>query len=235
MPAFRFASVSVNLRAGVIRRPAEEFLDLIRTLSFRRRGAREVHPLVGLDYIIRIVGYPIGACVVVSARVGESTSPAFVWSLVAFALVWPQLAYWIGRYAKDPKQTEYFCLMLDCALCGAAASLVSFRLLPSAMLATGVLTAITSIGGLPLFTAGLTVLGVAWAIGLTVTDWSLMKETPLIAVALSLVGAFLFQWLLAMQTFRQAKALVKSRHQIASQAEQILEQNEALESAMRQS
>lgn len=57
-------------------------------------------------------------------------------------------------------------------------------------------------------------------------------QAALITVALSLALAFLFQMLLALQTFRQAKALGQNRREIESQAEEILRQNEALAEAM---
>jgi signal transduction histidine kinase len=200
------------------------------------RGARlPVHPIVRLDYLIRIVGCPLGAGIAASARLVEPTRPAIWWALALYALLWPHVAYALARWSKDSRRTERLCLMVDCACFGAGASIVSFRLVPTVMLATGILTAVMSVGGLPLFGMGVSLLGLAYLVGMFLNDWTTVADTPLITVALSLALAFMFQLLLAGQTFRQAKALIMSRRQLAEQGAQIQEKNEALEIAMRRS
>ena len=44
--------------------------------------------------------------------------------------------------------------MFDCACFGASGSLVSYRPVPTVVLMTGILTAVTGVGGLPLFWPG---------------------------------------------------------------------------------
>ncbi|MEJ7668414.1 MAG: MASE2 domain-containing protein [Casimicrobiaceae bacterium] len=191
-----------------------------------------VHPIVRFNYLIRLIGIPMGAGIVASVRFGEPTS-AMVWAaLLVYAFGWPHAAHWLGRRSDNPKRTEQYCLMFDCACVGTAASLVSFRLVPTVLLATGILTAVASFGGVPMLAAGLAVLGVTFLLGIVIIDWNTATQAALITVALSLALAFLFQMLLALQTFRQAKALGQNRREIESQAEEILRQNEALAEAM---
>jgi signal transduction histidine kinase len=208
---------------------------LLRLLKLIRRVVRKAHPLVRLDYAIRILGCPIGAAIVASARHFDTTPPVILWSLAFYAFVWPHVAYLLGRFAQNPKRTEHLCLLFDCACFGAAGTLVSFRLVPTVLLATGILTAVTSVGGLPLLSVGVAVIAVAYAIGLREVDRAGLEQTSLLTVTLSLALASIFQLLMAAQTFRQARALVLSRRQTAAQAEQIQRQNQALEVAMRQS
>jgi signal transduction histidine kinase len=194
---------------------------------------RPVHPVVRLNRIIRVVGCPMAAVVVATARLDEPT-PGWVWvALAAYAIVWPQAAYWLSRLSADQKRAAHLCLMFDCACFGASGPLVSYRLVPTVVLATGILTAVTGVGGLPLFLSGLTVLGVVYLAGSFAADWHTATRTPLVTIVLSLALAFLFQLLLAFQAFRQARELIQKRRQIEEQSAQIVAQNEALEQAMQ--
>ena len=57
------------------------------------RGA--VHPVVRLNRIVRVFGCPMAAVVVGSTRLDEPTPPGIWVALVAYAFVWPQVAYWL--------------------------------------------------------------------------------------------------------------------------------------------
>ena len=191
-----------------------------------------VHPVVRLNRIVRVVGCPMAALIVASVRLQEPT-PAWIWLvLFAYAFVWPQAAYWISRISADQKRAAHFCLMFDCACLGATGPLVSYRPVPTVVLTTGILTAVTGVGGLPLFLAGLSVLGVVYLTGSFVADWKAATQTSLVTIVLSLAVAFLFQLLLAFQAFFQARELIQKRRQIEEQSAKIVEQNAALEHAM---
>lgn len=208
----------------------------LNTLASTRNDvavARDVHPVVRLNRIIRAVGCPMAAVVVATVRFDEPT-PTWIWvALFAYAFVWPQAAYWISRLSPDQKRAAHLCLMLDCACCGASGPLVSYRLVPTVVLTTGILTAVTGVGGLPLFLAGLFVLGVVYLAGWFAANWQVATQTALVTIVLSLAIAFLFQLLLAFQAFRQARELIQKRRQIEEQSAQIVAQNEALEHAMQ--
>ncbi|MCC6195202.1 MAG: hypothetical protein IT518_12095 [Burkholderiales bacterium] len=171
--------------------------------------------------------------VVVTVRVDEPT-PAWMWAaLAAYAFAWPQAAHGLARLSRDSKRAAQLCLMFDCAVFGAFATLISYRLVPTIALATGILTAVTSGGGVPLFLAGASTLGVVFVAGMLAVDWQVATQTALVTIVLSLALAFLFQWLLAFQGFHLARELAQRRRQIEEQSAQILAQNEALETAMR--
>ena len=170
---------------------------------------------------------------VATARLDEPT-PRWMWAaLFAYAFAWPQVAYWLARLSKDQKRAAHLCLMFDCACFGAAGTLVENQLVPSFVLMTGILTAVAGVGGISLFLSGLTVLAVVFLAGSFATDWRAATQTSLVTIILSLAVAFLFQLLLALQAFHQARELIQRRRQIEEQSTQIVEQNEALEEAMR--
>ena len=194
--------------------------------------AKGVHPMVRLNRLVRVVGCPMAVVLVATARLDEPT-PRWMWAaLIAYAVVWPQVAYWLARLSKDQKRAAHLCLMFDCACFGASGTLLGNQLVPSFVLMTGILTAVAGVGGVPLFLAGLTVLGVVFVAGSFATDWKEAARSDLLTIFLSLAIAFLFQLLLAIQAFFQARELIQRRRLIEEQSQQIVEQNEALETAM---
>ena len=194
---------------------------------------RGVHPVVRLNRIVRVIGCPMASVLVATVRLDEPT-PVWMWmALAAYALVWPQAAYWLARLSADQKRAAHLCLMFDCAVFGAFGAFVSYRLVPTVVMTTGILTAVTGVGGLPLFVAGLIVLSVVLIAGMFTADFGAVMQSGLVTMLFSLATAFLFQLLLAFQAFRQARELIQKRRQIEEQSEQIVAQNAALEQAMR--
>ena len=194
---------------------------------------RRLHPMVRLNRIVRVVGCPMASIVVATVRLDEPT-PLWMWAaLFAYAVIWPQAAYWLARASADQKRAAQLCLMFDCAVFGAFGSFVSYRLVPTVVLTTGILTAVMGVGGLPLFLWGLAVLGGVFLSGVFAAEWHVATQTALLPIVLSLAVAFLFQLLLAFQAFRQARELITKRRQIEEQSAQIVAQNAALGQAMR--
>jgi signal transduction histidine kinase len=181
--------------------------------------------------VSRLVGCPFGVAIVVSVRFDEPTPLWIWWALAAYGIVWPHIAYALAYLSPNPKRTEHFSLMFDCACFGAMGTLVSYRFVPTVVLTTGILTAVMSVGGPLLFLAGAAVMGAVYLVGALTAQAHIVMEASLVTVALALSLAFLFQLLLAIQTFRQARALNQSRQQIAEQAARIAEQNEQLDGA----
>ncbi|MEP6678589.1 MAG: ATP-binding protein [Betaproteobacteria bacterium] len=192
-----------------------------------------VHPMVRINRIVRVVGCPLAVVLVIVARWGEPT-PRWLWAaLLAYGVAWPQVAYWLARLAKSPKRAAYLCLMFDCACFGASGTLLGNQLVPSFVLMTGILTAVAGVGGISLFLAGVAVLGVVFVAGSFATDWREAAQSDLLTIFLSLAVAFVFQLMLALQAFNQARELIQRRRQIQEQSTRIIEQNEALEEAMQ--
>jgi len=174
----------------------------------------------------------MAAVVVATVRLDEPTSP-WIWGvLLVYALVWPQAAYWLARSSRDQKRAAHVCLIFDCACFGASGMLVSYRLVPTVVMMTGILTAVMGVGGPSLFAAGFAVLAGVFVAGSLAFDLHTATNTALVTILLSLAVAFLFQLLLAFQSFRQARELIFKRRQIEDQSAQIVRQNEALEQAM---
>ena len=75
--------------------------------------------------------------VAMAAVLYELTAPLPIWgALVASALLWPHLAYWIAVRSADPYRAEIRNLLIDSAIAGAWVPLMQFNLLPSTLIIT---------------------------------------------------------------------------------------------------
>jgi CheY-like chemotaxis protein len=79
---------------------------------------RAVHPIVRLDHLVRLLGCPLAAAIVVSSRWQEPTAPAIWIALALYGFVWPQAARFIAGRSRDSRSAEHASLMIDCALFG---------------------------------------------------------------------------------------------------------------------
>jgi signal transduction histidine kinase/DNA-binding response OmpR family regulator len=190
---------------------------------------RRVHPLVQLNFAVRLLGLPMAALTIASARVGQPTPP-WIWVMLGVhALVWPHVAHAISVRSDDSRGAEMRLLFVDACLIGAWIPLMSFQIVPTMAIMVGLTAMYGSVGGFRLLMLCLTAtlatcLLVAWvATGFLVTTQSSLRTTALSAALL-----FLFQVLMSIQTYRQARGFVQSRRRVAEQAEEISRQNEAL-------
>ena len=191
-----------------------------------------LHPVVRLDFLVRLIGCPLGALMIATARIDEPT-PMALWVVLTFyAFAWPHLAVLFARTWRDSKEAEVICLQLDSLLFGIAAALVSFRLPPAGGLLIGILTSCASVGGWPLFLRSLLAYAVgAIATAYLFTNFSFSTHWPLLNTTISLLTLLSFQLLLGFQTHRNARNFVVLRRKAEEQADHIREQNRALEEA----
>ena len=67
----------------------------------------------------------------------ERSAPAADWWLLALnALLWPQMALWMGRRARDPVATEFRSLTMDSAFGGAWIAAMAVSAAPAVVFAT---------------------------------------------------------------------------------------------------
>ncbi|MEP6702515.1 MAG: MASE2 domain-containing protein, partial [Betaproteobacteria bacterium] len=193
---------------------------------------KNLHPVVRLSFLVRLLSCPLGALMVITARINEP-SPLWLWPvLLLYAFAWPHLVVAFARAWRDSKEAEVLCLLADSVMFGVAAALVSFRLPPAFGLFIALMASCAAIGGWALVRRGF----LGFAVGAIVTgqfythfSWS--EDWPLLNTTISLLALMLFQVLLGFQTYRNARNFVAIRRQTEEQASQIREQNRALEEA----
>jgi signal transduction histidine kinase/DNA-binding response OmpR family regulator len=192
------------------------------------KPARTAHPLVRLDFIVRLLGCPMGALIVVSARVDEPT-PHWMWiGLAIYALLWPHIARAIGIRSADSRQMEIRLLVVDAMLGGVWIPITSFRPAPAMALLICYTTILASVGGLRLLAKGLPLVIVAILFTGLLTGFRIEPTGTYFNTLLSVTMLFMFELIMAVQTYRQARGFVQSRRRVAEQAEEIQNQNEAL-------
>ena len=191
-----------------------------------------LHPVVRLNFLVRLITCPMGAIMLATARYDEPTSLSLWIALLLYAFAWPHLVVAFARIWRDSKEAEFICLLADTILFGIASALAAFRLPPTGALLIAIMTSCAAVGGWPLVLRGF--LGFALGAWLTAglfTDYHWSTDWPLLNTTISLVVLLLFQILLAFQTNRNARNFVVIRKQTEEQAEQIRKQNRALEEA----
>jgi signal transduction histidine kinase/PleD family two-component response regulator/HPt (histidine-containing phosphotransfer) domain-containing protein len=191
---------------------------------------RRVHPIVRLNYLVRLIACPFSILVVIVARIGSGAEmPLGLWiALGLYATVWPHVAFLIARRSREAA-VESRIVMFDAAATGAEVALVSFQLVPTLGVVTGALTTLASIGGGRLLVRGLGALLVGTlTAALTFTGFAVVDQESALARGLSAALLVTFQVILGLLTYRTARRFTQSRRRIAEQAEEIRAQNEAL-------
>ncbi|MDQ2703081.1 MAG: response regulator [Pseudomonadota bacterium] len=171
-----------------------------------------VHPIVRLDFLVRVLCYPIAAAIVYATfnHTGRA-SPTLVVLLVCYGFIWPHVAYHLARRSSDPKRFEQFNLLADSLLIGVMSAAMHFSLWPSVMLLSGVHLGNLAIGGLPLALRGLAGVALGLVAGGLATSFQFNLQSPPIPTGASIVGIFIYGSVFSYQLFVQSKRNVHGR------------------------
>jgi signal transduction histidine kinase/CheY-like chemotaxis protein len=190
-----------------------------------------VHPIVRLDYRLRMVFSPFGAGVVFASlyEAGRASS-WMIGLLLLWAVAWPQIAYFLGR-GPNGKRNEHRNMLVDSAVWGAWAAAMHFSLWPSVMAISAVSYSNLGVGGPRLFAKGL----VGVAIGLVgvglLTGFQIQMASPLWPTLASIAGIFILGWLFASHAYVQSKRFVAGRKLLEAQKLTLEEKSNELEQA----
>ena len=200
-----------------------------------RMSTRPLHPIVRLDYIVRMSCFPPVMAILYS--VFHSTgraSPAMLIVVALWGIGWPQLAYLHARFSPNSKLAEHRNLILDSAMCGAWSAAMHFSLWPLVMALTATNLGSLGVGGIRLAARGL----VAFAVGLVACGWfndfAINVDSPAVPTAASIVGIFLTSSIFAFHSYLQSKRFVRSRKLLEEQNLKIEEKSTQLEQARQE-
>jgi signal transduction histidine kinase/DNA-binding response OmpR family regulator/HPt (histidine-containing phosphotransfer) domain-containing protein len=192
---------------------------------------RRTHPVVRLNFFVRMVGCPIAVLVTVSSRLGAGAevSLMFAIALGLYGLAWPVANLLVGRSRKDQKRYEHRAMLFDSAVAGSMIAGSMFQPLPAVALAASFSSVLASVGGVRLLVWGMLALvtGIVGT-GALITDFEVAGATSTSAALSSAALLIVFQTFLGLQTFRTARKFIRSRRQIAEQSDEIRVQNDAL-------
>src|SRR6266540_1356078 len=188
---------------------------------------RQLHPLVTLDYRVRMVSMVVVGLIPLFHFGGRPPLPALI-GMAFTALVWPQIAYVIAKNSRDSRRAEFRNLLLDSFFIGGWTAALSFSLFPGAMMIAAINSANLSVGGLRQAARGLVAIVLGFPLGFEVHPESSLP-TALFCIVGILTVTTIFGYYGHLQTkrVRQAKNVLSERNQ------QIEEQNRAIEQARR--
>ncbi|MGH8112334.1 MAG: response regulator [Rhodanobacteraceae bacterium] len=190
-----------------------------------------IHPIVRLNYRLRLYFEPIGA-VVVFALLYETdrASPWMIGLLLLWAVAWPQLAHLSAR-GPNGKRAEHRNMLVDSVVWGAWAAAMHFSLWPSVMVISAACYSNLGVGGTRLFAMGL----VGVAVGLIgvglLTGFQVQMASPLLPTLASIAGIFFLGWLFASQAYVQSRRFVAGRKLLEAQKLTLEEKSKELEQA----
>ena len=193
-----------------------------------REAGRTVHPLVALDYPIRITGQTIFMGCIGSLLLARSTPALVAVPALLQGLVWPHAAYLLAKRSRRSKQVELACLCADGFFFGAWSAYVHFNLWTSTLYLSALLLAFLSVGGVRLAAAAMAAAAVgAAAVGAAV-GFRFDPSGPPITAALCISGIVVYSALFGIMSHRQARGLVAGRRLSEQQRRHIEETNRLL-------
>ena len=190
-----------------------------------------VHPIVVLDYRVRIAAHLLLASMALSHFWGRPHG-LWLWPALAFTgLLWPHIAYFLARKARDTKRAELRNLLFDSFQVGCWAAAMSFDPWPSVTMVTAVNAANLSIGGPRFALRGALALAVGMlAIG-SFTGFAVDLTSSLFTTILSVVAILTFTSIFGFHSHIQTRRVLRGRNELSDQNRQIQEQNDLLELA----
>ena len=194
---------------------------------------RELHPLVALDYRVRVPAMLIVALVVLS-YFWDYPKNFWLWTAIGVTgVVWPQLLYFAARVSPDSRAAERRNLLFDSFLLGCWAGGMSFCPLPSIMMITAIIAACLSIGGVrfAIWAAGAVCAGMVF-VG-SFMGFRVDKSASITTTILSVLGTFSFTSIFGYYSHVQTRRWLAAKKELAAQNEAIQEQYAVTESALQ--
>jgi PAS domain S-box-containing protein len=186
---------------------------LDKPTTFLKTKKSAAHPLVRFNYMPRIVGFIIYG-IVLSAIFIESRN-FIVWTAIFLqAIVWPHVAYLIGKYSKDGRKAEFRNLFFEAFMCGVWMNLVSFQLWPSTVFFLGAAINLLATRGLILFRNALLFLGAGILAAGIFNGFDFIPQSSLATAYASIAFIVIYTSIVALLSFKTSKKSSISKQRI---------------------
>ena len=192
---------------------------------------RSVHPIVRLDYFVRIPAAFVVFLVMESFFVSAGRGRGFLALAFVYGFVWPHAAYLIGNRSRDSKAAELRCMLVDSFMIGFFAALTGFSLLPCIAFLTSVNAANLSIGGLRLSLHGLGAMIAGAAVSVLAFGLHLNLEASPVTSVFSVIAIVCFSTVFALHSHLQTKRMLRAKQAVQDQKVQLEEQARLVEQA----
>ena len=201
------------------------------TDSSQASPKRAVHPIVTLDYRVRVPGMLFVGGVVLTHFAGQPRGPLLIAAIALTGLVWPHAAYVLARRSRDTKRTELINLWIDSFLVGCWSAAMSFSLWPVVAMVSTIVHASLSVAGWR-FTgkAALSLLAGALVV-VAFLGFHPVLESSVVTTLISVAAILVMSSMFGIHSHIQTVGLHRAKKELAARNEQIQEQNRVIEQA----
>ena len=184
-------------------------------MSTHPERLRHLRSLPKRTYPFRLLGMGLAGLPLI-AVMRELDSPPWAWAWVLFScFLWPHLAYFIARRARDPFKAELRNFMFDSMLAGSWVPLMHFNLLPSVVLVTVVMADKVSIGVRGLWLRSLPGMVGAVGLGAAVTGFAVDYATSTTVLLACLPILVIHTLAVSWGSYRLVRRVQKQNLQVA--------------------
>jgi signal transduction histidine kinase len=189
-----------------------------------------IHPIVQADYRVRMIAMLLVGLIPLFHFGGRP--PLFALAGMALTgLVWPHVAYFAARRARDTRAAEFRNLLVDSIFIGCWTAALSFSLLPATVMISAIHSANLSVGGLRQAAKGAVALGVGiLAVGIPL-GFPFNPDSTLLTALFCTVGILTVTTVFGYFGHLQTKRLRLAKNDLAEHNKQIAEQNRVVEQA----
>ncbi|MGH9443746.1 MAG: ATP-binding protein [Thermoanaerobaculia bacterium] len=192
---------------------------------------KALHPIVRLDYFVRI---PAGLVVflVVGSTFLSAPRGRILWGLLAFyGLLWPHVALLVARRSRDSKAAELRNLFADSFFLGLFMALSSFSPFLCVALLTSINAANLSVGGLRFAIRGVPALVAGAATSVLFFGFHVNPVSSPLTTGFSVLAIVSFTTIFALNSYFQTRRVVRAKQELLLQKEQIEQQSVQVEQA----
>jgi signal transduction histidine kinase len=192
-----------------------------------------VHPIVYIDYRIRLLGYLVGGLMVASTlleqRPGAREAGPLLWTLlVAHTFVWPHLVFLVSRNSTRPQRVEKAALVLDGFLAGIWLELIGFALWPSMVGLFTLLISSMSVGGRRMAGASFAALAAGALIAAGIAGFVFIPDTGVRTAVLCVLGVLAYGAMYASTVKRQTTKIVAANREKAALYDEVKRRSDEL-------
>jgi signal transduction histidine kinase/CheY-like chemotaxis protein len=193
---------------------------------------RQLHPLVTLDYRVRMVSMVVVALIPLFHFRGRPPLPVLA-GMVFSGLLWPQIAYLVAKNSEDTRAAEFRNLLLDSFFVGGWTAALSFSLFPGAVMVAALNSANLSVGGLRQAAKGLLAILLGMVVVGLPLGFRVEPESSLPTALFCIVGILTVTTIFGYYGHLQTKRVRLAKNALSERNEQIEQQNRAIEQARK--
>jgi len=192
---------------------------------------RRVHPIVKLDYPVRII-INIFIFILMASIFSERGAGRPWWiALVLYGFIWPHAVYLFASRSRDSKRAEFRALLSESFVLGALSATASFSILPTLTFLTGITATNLSVGGIRQALKGVVLMAGGAAAMVAAFGLHVVAQTSPTTTALSALAIVVFTTVFGFFSNLQTRKLVQARREMTQQNVMIERQKTEVEQA----